>query len=680
MSQSVDKLKQLLFQPESDAIAALSSRIEAVFDRAGTTDRFQASVAKVLDGALREAEVTRHGEMASAIAPLIVHTVKTEITNSTDELVEALYPQTGRMVKAYVASAIKDLTNEINRKLERNPVMLRLNALITGRSVGELLLAESQRLKVGDVFLIRRATGELIARWPEGSGPSNLDHVMGGVLTTINEFTSQAFKAEGSALRQLDLGDARVYLRVSPTYLLAAKCSGTAPAGAEQVFDEEFLTLVDRHQETLDASTMPGAPSARNLPLLQGLAARLETRLIDIQPANDSLRRGISPLTLLGLMIGLPLAGLLAWNIYVDYRLGHVERVARATLASVPEMYGYPNAMKASERGNVLTVSGLAPATTVKAVVIRNLKQALPGVAINDELTAVPAQSADVGPLLDELKQDQRAFEAKVAEQVARHNQERAARQMDRTARLLRAAASSPGNDTQTLVDLAQEATEIKAALQGSASSQDRAAMPARIQNLTAAIKAASMTGLDAPAAAPAAQTAPALDLVDAANRATSAIEAFIELAAVKRRLDDESARLQSAIAAIPKSDSSPRERLERFAKAHAIFFNENTAFRDEAEASRVLDELVRLMADESLFLRVVGYTDDQGTQAKNLTISRARAEAVVAALLARGVPAERLVALNRTSPETNVSPVTGVGSANRRVEFEVGFIGESGR
>ena len=166
MSESVDKLKALLFQPESDAIATLSQRIGDVFERAGTTERFKASVATVLDSALREAEVAHHDDLADAIAPLIVKTVKTEIHNSTDDLVEALYPATGRMVKAYVASAIKDLTEEINRRLEANPVMLRLNALMAGRSAGELAIADSQRLKVEDTFLIRRATGELVARAP----------------------------------------------------------------------------------------------------------------------------------------------------------------------------------------------------------------------------------------------------------------------------------------------------------------------------------------------------------------------------------------------------------------------------------------------------------------------------------------------------------------------------------
>jgi outer membrane protein OmpA-like peptidoglycan-associated protein len=152
-----------------------------------------------------------------------------------------------------------------------------------------------------------------------------------------------------------------------------------------------------------------------------------------------------------------------------------------------------------------------------------------------------------------------------------------------------------------------------------------------------------------------------------------------VELTAVRRRLDDETARLQAAISAV-KPQLTPRERLINYARAHAVFFNENSTFRDDAQATLVLDEVANLMKDDSLFLRVVGYTDDAGTAAKNLTVSRARAEAVTAALLARGVPANRIVALNRIAIETNVSPVNGVGSANRRVEFEVGFIGEGGR
>ena len=74
MAQTVDRLKELLFDSEARALSSLAERIEGiehltldekrhreaiglqideVFNRAGTTDRFEVSVAEVLDGALR---------------------------------------------------------------------------------------------------------------------------------------------------------------------------------------------------------------------------------------------------------------------------------------------------------------------------------------------------------------------------------------------------------------------------------------------------------------------------------------------------------------------------------------------------------------------------------------------------------------------------------------------------
>ena len=243
MSQKVSLLKELLFDRENATLAELqgrvakiaaaeqtsreelaealqasvaaeaasrvelSRRVEGLFERTGSEERFRSSVAAVLDGALRQAEVERHDQMSRAMAPLVVKTIKTELRNSQDEMVEALYPITGRLVKAYIASAMKDLTDQINRRLSggTNPVMLRLRSLMTGHSVADLALAEAQPLEVVELFLIRRGSGELMQHWPEGPQgagvPSNSDIHLSGVLTAINDFAAQALKDNGGNLR-----------------------------------------------------------------------------------------------------------------------------------------------------------------------------------------------------------------------------------------------------------------------------------------------------------------------------------------------------------------------------------------------------------------------------------------------------------------------------------------------
>jgi hypothetical protein len=220
-SQSREELSRRV-----DGLAALDARtrddlratLDDVYARAGNHEHLTRSVSEIISEALRRAEVERHSELSQSIAPLVVSTIKTELRNSQDEMVEALYPITGRLVKSYVASAIKDLTEQMNRRLEQNPVMLRLQSLTTGRPVGELALAGAQDFAIEELYLIRRGSGELVSHWPQNAS-SGREHAMSGVLAAVNEFANEAFSATDASLRQIDLGGERVYLRGSVTYL-----------------------------------------------------------------------------------------------------------------------------------------------------------------------------------------------------------------------------------------------------------------------------------------------------------------------------------------------------------------------------------------------------------------------------------------------------------------------------
>jgi outer membrane protein OmpA-like peptidoglycan-associated protein len=121
------------------------------------------------------------------------------------------------------------------------------------------------------------------------------------------------------------------------------------------------------------------------------------------------------------------------------------------------------------------------------------------------------------------------------------------------------------------------------------------------------------------------------------------------------------------------------RDELVAVTSRLAIFFGEGNAFRETAVASRTMDELAAVLTRTGgSLVRVVGYTDDVGASAANVAVARSRADTVVAGLVARNVPMGRLVALARTNGDHKISSETGAGSFNRRVEFEVGFVGDA--
>lgn len=128
---------------------------------------------------------------------------------------------------------------------------------------------------------------------------------------------------------------------------------------------------------------------------------------------------------------------------------------------------------------------------------------------------------------------------------------------------------------------------------------------------------------------------------------------------------------------------SNPQDVQDRFGAALAarplpparftLYFVEG---RDEftPESKQVIDAIFGEIARRPVpDVQVIGHTDALGSDAVNDRLSRQRAEVVRNGLVARGVPADRVVASGRGKRELAVATADGVAEPrNRRVEILV--------
>ena len=93
------------------------------------------------------------------------------------------------------------------------------------------------------------------------------------------------------------------------------------------------------------------------------------------------------------------------------------------------------------------------------------------------------------------------------------------------------------------------------------------------------------------------------------------------------------------------------------------------------ADADAVLTQVADALLSQAGIIRVEvqGHTDNVGEVAYNQTLSQRRAEAVLRALVERGVPPEKLMARGYGTQRPVADNQTDEGrAANRRVEFEI--------
>jgi outer membrane protein OmpA-like peptidoglycan-associated protein len=628
MSQNgVIKLKELLFEKESKEIGALTARLEDVIARAGTDASFRRSVAATLDGALRDAEAANHRPVADALAPFVVRTVRTEVEASSDRLPAKLYPHIGVMVRDYVSSAIRDLMEDINRRLEdgltRNRLMLRLRSWTTGRSMAELALAGTGRFEVDELHLIRRGSGELLAHWTraipdattEGKA-GNRDALFSGLLTAMTAFIEEVYEADKAHLRTIDFGAHTIYLRGSPLNLLAARCRGEAGTGIQTLLDEEFLRTLQ--EESAGGSS--GAP-----PDLAALAARLEAGIARRQAEHRRARgrAGLKPLRALLWLIALALAGFIGWYSYVSYRTQALQAAVDRVFTETPALKGYPARARVARGAEHIEVSGLAPSGEIRSEIIARLREIAPGVPISEAIGVVPgAESASLAEEVTRLRSQLAALQSRLDQLAGVPSQ------LDRLAGI-------PARLDQ-LEKLPARVDEL-------------APLLPRITHLTATVSGLATT-------------------IDGVSKS---VDASARSATVEGQLQD----LRRQIAALtPQPD--PRQELIRWMQSHAIFFSDATTVANPAEASAALDSLAALMRRTDTAIRIIGYTDERGTNDRNITIAQARADRIAADLAGRGIDAARIVAIGRTSV-LDISPRSGASSPNRRVTFEPVYVGE---
>lgn len=217
-------IKDLLLAEDREYAIAISERIteleKIIHERPYLADKVDPIIQEQLEAFVHEIPLT--------LGPVITETLKKEIENSKEQVVEALYPIMGKMIKKYIGQEIKLLSEriseQINNTFSMNWWKQKFKAGFTGVRQEELILAEAYKPQVEQVFIIEKDSGILLSSYTK---QETLDKDMiSGMLTAIKGFVEDAFQAKGQNLELIEYELYNIHVQSFIKYYVAVVVSG----------------------------------------------------------------------------------------------------------------------------------------------------------------------------------------------------------------------------------------------------------------------------------------------------------------------------------------------------------------------------------------------------------------------------------------------------------------------
>lgn len=220
-TDKLEILKDILFEDEHDFEQKITQRIESLEQTILEREKLSEKVNPIIKYQIEEFK----NSIPETLGPTITVTLKEEIKNHKDEVVDALYPVLGKMIKKYVAQEMKMLADKMNNQLSFiSRWKSKTKSIFTGKNEKELILNRLNSAKIEQVLLIEKDSGILKASLAKSKTID--EEMVSGMLTAIKSFVEDAFTTKNQDLESIEYELYKIHLQNFATHYIAVVISG----------------------------------------------------------------------------------------------------------------------------------------------------------------------------------------------------------------------------------------------------------------------------------------------------------------------------------------------------------------------------------------------------------------------------------------------------------------------
>lgn len=238
-NNQLNTLKDILLDEERFSRNELGERVDVLDEQLNNTDELR----KKLKPILVDQVTYLRKNFPNLFGEVMVDSIKTQIRDSQDEMVDALYPIMGKMIKKYIAMEMRLLSERIDKQLKKtfswSGWITRFRGWFGGVSEGDMVLRNLIKAEIEEIFVVQQNSGLLLGSY---SIHNTLDKEMiAGMLTAIKSFVKDAFVFGKQELETIEYENYELIIKNLESFYIVVVASGVVDEAFKNDLDDVLL-------------------------------------------------------------------------------------------------------------------------------------------------------------------------------------------------------------------------------------------------------------------------------------------------------------------------------------------------------------------------------------------------------------------------------------------------------
>lgn len=234
-NERLELLKKILLTDEKEITDSLALEVERLKTTLDVPENLAAKISPLVDKKINDFS-------NGTLAPLVVASLKSEIANSQDAVIEALFPIIGKMIKKYIAHEMKLLNESLNQKIENAFSFKNIFKSKFGKKdIANEIIMKATKPELLQILVIEKKSGILMASHSRDEQDTMDKDMIAGMLTAIKSFVEDAFKTDEQTLETITYELYTLHIQNFHNYYITAVVSGPYNTTTKDILEDKIL-------------------------------------------------------------------------------------------------------------------------------------------------------------------------------------------------------------------------------------------------------------------------------------------------------------------------------------------------------------------------------------------------------------------------------------------------------